>query len=334
MTGEDALECAQRLARRYLDGVGGRHVGGADAVGLRRSMSDEGEDPIVVLEDLAVDADPGLVASAGPRYFGFVVGGSLPVAVGADWLVSAWDQTCGLFSSSPAVAVAEEVVAGWVLDLLGLPDSAHVGFATGAQMANFSCLAAAAADLLREVGWNVEEQGLFGAPPIEVLVGEELHVTVLRALRFLGLGQSRVTRVAVDANGAMDPVALRGALRASGRPVLVCAQAGNVNTGACDPLEAIAEAAIEHGAWLHVDGAFGLWAAASRHFAHLVAGRERADSWAIDAHKWLSVPYDCGLAIVKPAGTLSALAAQLRSDLRNCSQTCLEICGTDPGRSV
>ncbi|MDF2435565.1 MAG: hypothetical protein JWP44_5198, partial [Mucilaginibacter sp.] len=186
-----------------------------------------------------------------------------------------------------------------------LPAEAGVGFVTGAQMANFSCLAAARGRLLRGLGWDVEEQGLFGAPPIQVLVGEEVHVTVLRALRFLGLGQNRVQHVAVDANGAIDPVALEAALRGADGPVLVCAQAGNVNTGACDPLRPIAEAASEHGAWLHIDGAFGLWAAASPRHEHLVAGREHADSWATDAHKWLNVPYDCAVAVVKPAEALS-----------------------------
>ncbi len=305
VTADDVLEHAQRLARGYLNGVGDRRVGGSDPGGLRRAITDEGEDPVLVLDELAADADPGLVASAGPRYFGFVVGGSLPVAVGADWLVSAWDQMSGMHVSAPAVAVAEDVVAGWVLDLLGLPESAGVGFVTGAQMANFTCLAAARGSLLRRAGWDADAQGLFGAPPIQVFVGEEVHVTLTRALRFLGLGHDRVTRVPVDANGAIDPGALQDALRGAARPALVCAQAGNVNTGACDPLGPIADAASEHGAWLHVDGAFGLWAAASPRYEYLVAGRERADSWAVDAHKWLNVPYDCALAIVKSRETMS-----------------------------
>ena len=236
MTDEDVLAHAHRLARVYLDGVSERHVGGSDPVALRRPLTDSGEGAVDVLEQLAADADPGLVASAGPRYFGFVVGGSLPVALGADWLVSAWDQMCGMYSASPAVAVAEEVAAGWVLELLGLPPSASVGFVTGAQMANFSCLAAARGELLRRAGWDADAQGLFGAPPIEVLVSDEVHVTLLRALGYLGLGHDRVTRVGVDANGAMDPLALEGALLAAKDPVLICAQAGNVNTGACDPL--------------------------------------------------------------------------------------------------
>jgi glutamate/tyrosine decarboxylase-like PLP-dependent enzyme len=317
---DDVLDLAQRLARSYLGGVSARHVGGSDPVGLRRPLTDDGEDPIHVLEQLAADADPGLVASAGPRYFGFVVGGSLPVAVGADWLVSAWDQMSGMYSSSPAVAVVEEVAAAWALELLGLPSGAAVGFVTGAQMANFSCLAAARGELLRRAGWDSDGQGLFGAPPIHVVVGEEVHVTVLRALRYLGLAQERVRRVDADANGAMDPGALDGVLRAVKGPVLVCAQAGNVNTGACDPLERIADVSAQHDAWLHVDGAFGLWAAASPRFERLVAGRERADSWAVDAHKWLNVPYDCALAIVAHAGVLERAMAVSASYLARSGQ--------------
>jgi len=207
----------------------------------------------------------------------------------------------GMYSSSPAVAVAEDVVSGWVL---GLPADAGIGFVTGAQMANFSCFAAARSAVLGRVGWDVEGQGLFGAPPIEVLVGEEVHATVLRALRFLGLGEDRVRRVPVDANGAIDPIALERALRGGRGPTLVCAQAGNVNTGACDHLDQIADVVSDYGVWLHVDGAFGLWAAASPQYQHLVAGRERADSWAVDAHKWLNVPYDAAFAIVESGGAL------------------------------
>ncbi len=325
MTGDDVLDHAQQLARAYLQGLSDRHVGGSDPEGLRRPLTDAGESPVEVLEQLAADADPGLVASAGPRYFGFVIGGSLPVALGADWLVSAWDQNACLYTSSPAAAVAEEVAAGWALDLLGLPASASVGFVTGAQMANFSCLAAARGELLARVGWDADAQGLFGAPPVEVMVGDEAHVTVLRALRYLGFGQERVTRVSVDANGAMDPAALADALLGVSGPTLICAQAGNVNTGACDPLGPIADLAAEHGGWLHVDGAFGLWAAASPRFEALVSGRERADSWAVDGHKWLNVPYDCALAIVAPADALErsmALSAAYleRSDQREPAQ--------------
>jgi glutamate/tyrosine decarboxylase-like PLP-dependent enzyme len=299
---DEVLDRAFALARTYLDGVGERHVGGGDAPGLRRELTGAGEDPLRVIDDLARDLDPGLVASAGPRYFGFVVGGSLPVALGADWLVSAWDQTPSMAIAAPGIAVVEEVAAGWALDLLGLPADAGVGFATGAQMANFTCLAAARGAVLGAAGWDVDADGLFGAPPPAVLVGDEVHVTVLTALRYLGFGGGHVVRVAVDDQGAMDPEALRSELARVDVPAIVCAQAGNVNTGACDPLAAIADAVGEHpGAWLHVDGAFGLWAAASPTRSALVAGRERADSWAVDAHKWLNVPYDCALAIVADA---------------------------------
>jgi len=298
MPGDDVLGRSYALARAFLEGLPERPVGGGEAPGLRRALTDAGEDPVAVIEDLAADADPGIVASAGPRYLGFVTGGALPVALAADWLVSAWDQMAGLHSSSPAAATAEEVAAEWALELLGLPPTASVGFTTGAQMANFTCLAAARHAVLSQFGWQVERHGLFGAPEIEVVVGEEVHVTVLNALRLLGLGEERVRRVAADRNGAMDAGALVAALAGGRGPAIVCAQAGNVNTGACDPLEPIAEAAAARGAWLHVDGAFGLWAAASPRFARLVAGRGRADSWAVDAHKWLNVPYDCALAVV------------------------------------
>jgi len=295
---DDLLALSQQLARDYLDGVADRHVGGGDAPGMRRELTAAGVDPATVLRELAADAAPGLTASAGPRYFGFVIGGSLPVAVGADWLVSAWDQMSFARASSPAVAVVEEVAAAWALDVLGLPATASTGFVTGAQMGNVTCLAAARDELLHRAGWDTAVRGLFGAPEIEVVVGDEVHATVPAALRLLGLGEQRVTRVATDANGAMDPAALADVLARSDGPVIVCAQAGNVNTGACDPLEAIADATEARGAWLHIDGAFGLWAAASPLFAPLVAGRERADSWALDAHKWLNVPYDCAFAIV------------------------------------
>ncbi|MDP9346945.1 MAG: pyridoxal-dependent decarboxylase, partial [Actinomycetota bacterium] len=201
----ELLALAHRIALDYLDGVHDRHVGGGAAPGLQRELTGAGEDPATVLRDLAADADPGLVASAGPRYFGFVIGGSLPVAVAADWLVSAWDQMSFARASSPAVATVEEVAAAWALDILGLPPGASTGFVTGAQMANVTCLAAARDALLDRAGWDTAARGLCGAPAIEVLVGEEVHATVPAALRLLGLGEQRVTRVAADANGAMDP---------------------------------------------------------------------------------------------------------------------------------
>jgi glutamate/tyrosine decarboxylase-like PLP-dependent enzyme len=300
----DLLRRAVAHATAFLDGVEARPVApGASAATLRAGfdtgLPQDGLPAAQVLDELAAAADAGLVASAGPRYFGFVVGGALPVAVAADWLAVAWDQMSGLYASSPAAAVVEEVTAGWLLDLLGLPPSASVGFVTGAQGANLTCLAAARHAVLARAGWDVAARGLQGAPAVRVLVGEEVHVTVPAALRLLGLGAATPRRVAVDAQGAMRPDALEEALRAlDDGPVIVCAQAGNVNTGAFDPLEPIADACAARGAWLHVDGAFGLWAAASPRLRALTRGVERADSWATDAHKWLNVPYDSGLAIV------------------------------------
>jgi glutamate/tyrosine decarboxylase-like PLP-dependent enzyme len=250
-----------------------------------------------VIDELVAAADDGIVATAGGRYFGFVTGGSLPAAVAADWLTATWDQNAGLYACSPAAATAEEVVEGWILELLGLPEGAGVGLTTGAQMANVTCLAAARDETLRAAGWDAAAHGLTGAPPLTVLAGEEAHVTVFTALRLLGLGMGTARRVAADENGAMRADALAAALRGVEGPAIVCAQAGNVNTGACDPLDEIA-AACAGRAWLHVDGAFGLWAAASRNHAQLTRGIERADSWATDGHKWLNVPYDSGLAIV------------------------------------
>lgn len=303
---DDLLDQARGIAGSWLRALPDRHVGplvdaSALRVALDRPLTDAGEAPCTVLDELARDLEPGLVASGGPRYHGFVVGGALPVALAADWLVSAYDQMAGMHSSSPGMAVLEEIAAAWVLDTLRLPASAGVGFVTGAQMANITCLAVARNAVLAQEGWDARADGLIGAPAVEVLVGDEVHVTVGRALRLIGLGEQRVTRVPVDANGAMDPDALAQALAAGSGPAIVCAQAGNVNTGACDPLGLIADAVAARGAWLHVDGAFGLWAAASPIRAHLIHGHDRADSWALDAHKWLNVPYDSALAIVRDA---------------------------------
>ncbi len=256
-------------------------------------LSDAGEPAEDVLEALAGLGD-GMVATAGPRYFGFVTGGALPVTVAADWLVSTWDGPHFSDVSAPAGAAVEAVAEKWVLDVLGL--QGRVGFVTGATMANLVGLAAARHRVLANAGWNVEEDGLTGAPPVTVVVGDEVHVSLLKALRLLGFGSARVVRMPVDANGAMLP----SGLELDG-PAIVCAQAGNVNTGACDPLAEIVSIAHEAGAWVHVDGAFGMWAAASPAMRGLLAGYDEADSWALDAHKWLNVPYDCGVAIVADA---------------------------------
>jgi glutamate/tyrosine decarboxylase-like PLP-dependent enzyme len=277
----------------------------------------EGEDPLAVLENLAAGAEPGLIASAGPRYFGFVIGGSLPAALAADWLVSAWDQNAGLFVTSPAAAMLEEVAARWLLELLDLPRTASVGFTTGCQVANFVGLAAARHALLARAGWDVEARGLFGAPEIEVIASDESHVTLYAALQLVGLGRDRVRRVPSDGQGRMLAARFRQALAAipEGRPLLVCAQAGNVNTGAFDELDKIAEATHERGGWLHVDGAFGVWAQTSPALRPLSAGIEKADSVSGDAHKWLNVPYDCGFVIVadRPAhrGAMTVAAPYL-----------------------
>jgi glutamate/tyrosine decarboxylase-like PLP-dependent enzyme len=238
-----------------------------------------------------------------------VVGGSLPAALAADWLAAAWDQNAGLFVLGPAAATVEDVAAGWLTDLLGLPSTATTGFVTGGLGANFTCLAAARHHVLAAAGWDVERDGLIGAPPVEVVVGAERHVTIDIALRYLGLGSGRLRVVPTDGQGRMDAAALPGVLAACQGPTIVCAQAGNVNSGAFDPLPAICAAAHGHGAWVHVDGAFGLWAAASPALRHLVAGVEQADSVATDAHKWLNVPYDSGLAFVaRPEAHLAAFA--------------------------
>jgi glutamate/tyrosine decarboxylase-like PLP-dependent enzyme len=255
-----------------------------------------GQDPLRVIDALAEAAERGTVASQGPRYFGFVTGGSVPAAIAADWLVSAWDQNAQMFVMSPFAAVVEQVVAEWVKELFGLPAGWSVGFVTGAQMANFTSLLVARHHLLGCVGWDVERLGLAGAPPIDVVVSDESHRTIFTALRMLGLGTERVRQVETDAQGRMRPAHLAALLQGGEGPCVVCAQVGNVNTGDADPLVDIAEITRARGAWLHVDAAFGLWAATSERRRWLVSGSERADSVATDAHKWL-VPYDLGLAL-------------------------------------
>jgi glutamate/tyrosine decarboxylase-like PLP-dependent enzyme len=272
-------------------------------------LPDSPIDPLDVIDTLARVAEPGLVTTTGPRYFGFVTGGALPATVAAEWLTAAWDQPAALYVMSPAAAVVEEVAGAWLLDVLGLPLSASVGFVTGCHMANFTALAAARHEQLRRAGWDVEADGLQGAPKIAVVVGDEVHVSVIGALRLLGIGANQVLRVAADDQGRLRPEALESALDDLAGPAIVCAQAGNVNTGAFDPLDAIADVAGRHNAWLHVDGAFGLWASASANLRPLIRGVERADSWATDAHKWLNVPYDSGLVFVAhPAAHRAAMS--------------------------
>jgi glutamate/tyrosine decarboxylase-like PLP-dependent enzyme len=265
---------------------------------LDRPLPDAPEEPLAVIEHLAAAVEPGLVAAPGPRYFGFVTGGTLPAATAADWLVTAWDQNAALHVMSPAMSAIEEVTARWLLDVLGLPRTASVGFVTGATMANVTALAAARHEVLRRAGWDVEAHGLQSAPRVTVVAGAQAHASLQQACRLVGFGAATILRVDADGQGRMRPDALEAVLRDVSPPVIVCAQAGNVNTGAFDPLAEVAALAHARGAWLHVDGAFGLWAAASRDRRPLVAGAALADSWALDAHKWLNVPYDSGLVVV------------------------------------
>lgn len=258
--------------------------------------------PSDVLDMLGEIGSSATVASAGPRYFGFVTGGSLPAALAANWLAGAWDQNAGLSIMSPIASKLEEVALRWLLDLLHLPVGCAGAFTTGATMANLTALAAARHRVLMAADWNVEADGLFCAPPVTVIVGDEVHVSLVKALGLLGFGRERVQRVAVDGQGRMRTDRLP---RIAG-PTIVCVQAGNVNSGAIDPIGEIAAAAHAAGAWVHVDGAFGLWAQAAPGRAHLVAGVDAADSWATDAHKWLNVPYDCGLAFVRDAQAMRA----------------------------
>jgi len=270
---------------------------------LGGELPDGPVDPLTVVEDLARAAEPGLLAIPSGRYFGFVIGGGLPAAVAADWLTSVWDQCPGFYACGPAASVAEEVAGGWLRQLLGLPQDASFAFVSGCQMAHLTCLAAARHHVLQAVGWDTEELGLHGAPPIRVLVGARRHVSIDRALRFLGIGRAALTVIPADGSARMQVSRLRAELAAGDGPAIICAQAGEVNTGAFDPLDEVADAAAQARAWLHIDGAFGLWAAASPALRHLTRGAERADSWAFDAHKWLNVPYDSGMAFCAHPGS-------------------------------
>lgn len=303
---EPLLRRTTDLALEYLASLDERHVGAREdantvARRLHRPLPSHGEDPWTVVEELARDVDRGLVASAGPRYFGFVVGGALPASLATDWMTAAWDQNAGVHALSPAAAAAEQVAGEWMLDLLGLPADASIGLPTGAGLGNAVGLAAARHAVLARAGWDVEAWGLYGAPDVSVVIGSEAHATLLTALQYLGLGRERVTRVASDGQGRMRADELEAAVaEASGRPLIVCAQAGNVNTGGFDPFPALADVVEGHpNAWLHVDGAFGLWAATVPRLRHLVEGVERSDSWSTDAHKWLNVGYDCGFVAVR-----------------------------------
>ncbi len=300
------MEAAERAAR-YLEGLKGRSVAPPREAlerleGFDLPLQPEPIAAEAVLAELDELGSAATVASAGPRYFGFVTGGTLPAALAANFLAGAWDQNAVFHVASPATAFLEDVCRRWLVALFGLPPDAGIGFVTGATVANFSALAAARHALLERLGWDVEARGLFGAPPITVVVGAEVHVSVLKALSLLGLGRERVVRVAADGHGRMRPEAIP----ALTEPAIICVQAGNVNTGAFDPAAEICAAAQASGSWVHVDGAFGLWAAACPERAHLAAGIPSAHSWATDAHKWLNVPYDSGIVFVRNPQHLKA----------------------------
>jgi glutamate/tyrosine decarboxylase-like PLP-dependent enzyme len=303
------LEDVARRAGDYLDGLGARKVApDADAVAaldaLDGPLPEAPSDAHDVLALLDRHGSPATMAMAGPRFFGFVIGGSLPAALAANWLASTWDQNTGYYNITPATARLEQIALRWLLDVLDLPRGCGGAFVTGANVANFVALAAARHAVLARAGWNVEADGLFGAPEIQVIVGAEAHPTLIKSLGMLGLGRNRVVRVPVDGQGRLRA----DALPALSGPAIVCAQVGNVNTGACDDVAEM-RARIGAGAWLHVDGAFGLWARAAPSRAAIAQGVEAADSWATDAHKWLNVPYDSGLAFVRDANALSASMA-------------------------
>ncbi len=313
-------ETADRVAD-YRDAVSDHRVAPEiDVERFRATFGDpfpaEGVDAATAIEEIVAAVEPALTASSGPRYFGFVTGGSLDAAVCADLLTTGWDQVGFNAVMSPAAALVEEVAGAWLKEALGLPADASFGIVTGAQGGNTVGLAAARHQVLERAGWDVERDGLYGAPRIRIVAGEERHATIDRSLRFLGIGTASVEAIASGPNGAVDLDALVAAIEAgSGEPTIVVVQAGNVNTGAFDDLAVACEVAHRHGAWVHVDGAFGLWAAASPAFEHLVAGREAADSWVVDGHKWLNLPYDTGFVFcVDPdahAASMSYTAAYL-----------------------
>ena len=306
-----ALPVAVEHAQRWLDSLDDRPVPPQAQVEeiverLGTTLPDVPQDPAKVIEHLATACEPGLTAMPSGRFYGMVIGGTHPAALAADWLVSAWDQNAGLTRLTPAVTATEQVASAWLLDLLGLPEGSAVGFVTGGTMANFTCLAAGRDAVLRRAGWDVGTRGLVGSPGVRVLVGQERHDTIDLALRYLGLGAPEPVRA--DDQGRLDARALGEALRDGSGPTVVCLQAGNVHSGGYDPFAEAIEVAHRYDAWVHIDGAFGLFAAAAPAYGHLTEGIAGADSWATDAHKTLNVPYDCGIAIVRdPAAVMAAM---------------------------
>jgi glutamate/tyrosine decarboxylase-like PLP-dependent enzyme len=307
---KELLTDASARAIRYLEGIGERVVAPtADAIeqleAFDEPLPERETDPAETLRLLDEIGSPGTMAMAGPRFFGFVIGGALPVTVASNWLATAWDQNTGLWRPTPTTSLLERIALRWLLDVLRLPPECSGAFVTGATVANFCALAAARHSVLKQVGWNAEADGLFGAPAITVIVSDEAHPSVTKSLGLLGLGRNRVVKVPVDNQGRM----LADKLPAISGPTIICVQAGNVNTGSFDPIAEICRVAHASGAWVHVDGAFGLWAAATPSRVHLAEGIADADSWATDAHKWLNVPYDCGLAFVRDQHSLPAAMA-------------------------
>lgn len=300
-----SLHSVASQAADFLASLSTRHVGSAATPEemirkLDRPLPEDSTPAELVIRDLVNDVKGGLVASAGPRYFGFVVGGATPASLMADWLTSAWDQNAQVYATSPAAAAAEVIAARWIVELLGLPKQSSVGFVTGCQMANFTALASGRNAILERSGWDLDSRGLFGAEPITVFMSDSGHATVRSALHMMGVGSAQIHEIPSDSQGRMHMSTLEAEIRrASGQPMIISVQAGNVNSGAFEPIEAIADLVQAENAWLHVDGAFGLWAAVSPELKTHLKGMERADSWATDAHKWLNVPYDSGIVIVK-----------------------------------
>jgi glutamate/tyrosine decarboxylase-like PLP-dependent enzyme len=297
------LKRAAEIAAQYIESFDHQNVSEQlDPQALRdrlhKELTADGLPPLQVINELAEDAQDGLLNSAGGRFFGWVIGGGIPVSIAADWLTSAWDQNAATYACSPSAAIIEEVVAGWLKDILGLPQQASYAFVTGCQMAHVTALAAARHKVLADRGWSAEKQGLAGSPPIRVLVGEH-HETLLRALRHLGIGTDAVVQIGMKEDGTIDVSALKIELEKNpDMPTIVSLAAGDLNRGAFDPFDEVCDLAHAHNAWVHIDGAFGLWVASSKRYRHLVKGIEKADSWATDAHKWLNVPYDSGIAFV------------------------------------
>jgi glutamate/tyrosine decarboxylase-like PLP-dependent enzyme len=302
-----ALECALRHALRHLEDSNDRSVGAVGNLAQLRARFDHplpqlGVEPVRVIDDLVRDAEGGIIGSTTGRFFGWVIGGSLPAALAADWLTSAWDQNAAIHACGPAEAVIEEVAGAWLKDLFGLPRKASFAFVTGTQMAHLTCLASARHRLLKRAGWDVEEQGLVGAPSIRIITSSEWHGSIERAIRILGFGKRAVVALPCDSSGRLEPALLASTLEKNAQqPTIVLLQAGDLNIGAFDTFAELIPIARKHGAWVHVDGAFGLWVAASPKHRHLVRGVELADSWTNDGHKWLNTPFDCGYAFVADA---------------------------------